>query len=454
MKSRYIPTILIVDDQSMFRLYLKTLLGSAFAIVEAGNQKDCLARLSEQPIDLILMDLCMPDVTEYSLLEKVQKNHPNVSIIMVSGMNEVDGIVQCIQRGARDYVFKDDLKQNPLMLAQRVSACIEKNRSSRQAEAVIDASKDQSTIFLPDYPPLQRIYDTALKAVRGGLSLVIHGETGVGKGTLAAYIAQSLFADAAFVQVNCGAIVESLAQAELFGYQQGAFTDATTSRKGKFLLADKGVLFLDEVTNLPLSVQEILLTALEQRRISPVGSECDIPVSFQLITASNRSLQDAIAAKTFREDLFYRIGQFSVTLPPLRQHPELILAHATHYFKIFNTFYKTNCPMTEDLRHFFLHHEWKGNVRELKHEIQNMVALYSQGDASYIADKIKRAQFSEAPSLGSRIDLIEKEELHHTLQAENYNLAATARRLNIPRSTLQGKLKKYALYPETKESHT
>lgn len=452
MKNNHLPVILIVDDQSFFRLYLKTLLGSAFLVLEAGNQKECMTLLSEHPVDLVLLDLCMPDVTDYGLLETLKNRYPHLSIIIVSGMDVVDGIVKCIQKGARDYVFKDDLKHNPLLLAQRVTDCIGKDRIARQAEAVVETCKAQSTIFLPAYAPLQRVYDMALKAVRGGLSLVIYGETGVGKGTLAAYIAHSLFPDDAFVQVNCGAIVESLAQAELFGYQKGAFTDAVDSRKGKFCLADKGVLFLDEVTNLSLSVQEILLTALEQRKICPVGAECDIPVSFQLITASNRSLQDAVAAKTFREDLFYRIGQFSVTLPPLREHPDLILAYAEYYISVYTRLYKTDFEMTSELRRFFLEQEWKGNVRELKHEVQNMVALYSQGDRDYLHEKLQKWHVMRPNSLGSRIDSLEREVLCRALRDTQGNLAATARQLNIPRSTLQGKLRKYDLYPTAKKA--
>ena len=295
------------------------------------------------------------------------------------------------------------------------------------------------------------MYELALKAAKGGLSLTIEGETGVGKGTLATYISNTLFPDSPFVQVNCGAIVESLAQAELFGYQTGSFTHATDSRKGKLVLADKGILFLDEVTNLSPQVQEILLTVLEQKKVCAIGSESETPVEFYLITASNRPLQSAVAEKSFRSDLFYRIGQFSVTLPSLRGHPELIKAYLDHYGTTYNQHYQTDCHISAELESILMRHEWKGNVRELKHEIQNMVALHSQGDKSYMVEKAKLWTLGASQPLTDRLEFIEKDELKTVMHRSKNNLAKAARRLNIPRSTLQGKLKKYALYPVPKK---
>jgi len=446
------PRVLIVDDLRVSRMAMKVLLGDSFEVIEAESKQQCVDFLAANAVDVVLLDYFMPNVKECELLEAVLKQAPDVSILIVTASQSTDIIVQCIRRGAKDYVFKDDLEKQPELLKQTVFRLLEERKIKQAASILTDALSSFYHAFVPPSSVYQHIYDKALKAVRGELSTLILGETGVGKGTLVSYLHHMLCPSSPLVWVNCGSIPSSLAEAELFGYEKGAFTGADELKKGKLELAHTGILFLDEIGNLPLDIQKKLLHALESQSITRVGGHKNIPLQFRLILATNKQLQKAIESGEFLEDLYFRVSQFVVELPPIRNNPELIRGFISYFQSVFNQKYKTNLQFPEHYLQRLIQRPWKGNIRELKNHIQVMTCLYSQGEKpDFALDVIGVATQSLENSLSNTLDQIEKSKLELALSNNRGNLAKAARELGIHRSTLQGKLKKFDLYPSHKD---
>jgi len=301
-----------------------------------------------------------------------------------------------------------------------------------------------NNIFVPKVQTYQDIYEMATLAVQGDISLVILGETGVGKGTLVSYIHQKLLPKKPLITVNCGAICSSLAEAELFGSELGAFTGSTETRKGKLELANDGILFLDEVGNLSPDIQNKLLCAIESKTIMRVGGTKELQLNFKLITATNTNLEEAVKAGQFRADLYYRIKQFSLELPPIRKNPKLIQTFAAHYITIYNKKYNCNFNTTDAFQNHIMTSPWHGNLRELKNEIKMRVWLHSQkrNNDDIVINLYRKAK----NTINDEINDIEAYKIKNAISTHS-NISAAARALNIHRSTLQGKLKKHGLYP-------
>ena len=439
----YKPTVLITDDLALSRLHLKHLLLPDFLIFEASSKKECLDCLEKEAVDLVLLDLLMPDVDGYELLDLLRKKYPDLPLILISISDQASHVVQCIKKGAKDYVFKDDLKEDPSLLKRAVRDVID-SHCQKQTLETISQQRNEGDFVIPEHPIYQTLYDRALRAVRGGLSMLIYGETGVGKGTLVTYIHHQLFPKSPLIAVNCGAISNSLAESELFGHEKGAFTDALDLRKGKLELAHGGILFLDEISNLSLEIQKKLLCALESRKITRVGGSKEIKLNFQLIVASNKRLEQCIEQGEFREALYFRLKQYEVSLPSLRTYPELIDFFLSHYLSWFNQYYHSHLTLTDDQLKVLKQKAWKGNIRELKNEIQVMVCLHAQGEPTSFASS---ALPSSLGGLTEEVSLIEQKRIQEGLEICKGNIAKTARLLSMSRSTLQGKLRKHDIYP-------
>ena len=444
----YKPTILIVDDMALVRLQFKTLLLPYFHILEASCQKEAFVALKENPIDLVILDLMMPDVTGFELLNDIKHDYPDIAIIIATASNDPQMVLKSLKKGAKDYVFKEDLEHNPAILKQSIDEILNKKQEKKWMDAFVEMYASTDT-FMPESPKYKDIYTLATSAIQGDLSLVILGETGVGKGTLVSYIHQKLMPKTPLITVNCSAICPSLAEAELFGSDMGSFTGSTDTKKGKLELAHGGILFLDEIGNLSQDIQEKLLCALETKRITRVGGCKELQLEFTIITATNKDLHAEVQKGRFRADLYYRIKQFSVTLPPLRSDSELIRQFSKYYLSIFNQKYKTSYKVPLPILDQMLKNQWPGNLRELKNEIQIQVWQYSQGVATAPElSGLKQRLRLRKQNLASQMSAIEFQEITNALCKHNDNIAAAARELDIHRSTLQGKLRKHALYPQ------
>ena len=442
----YKPTILIVDDIALVRLQFKALLSGDFHVLDAGTPKEAFSCLEKNSVDLVLLDLMMPDVTGFELFNGIKANYPDTDIIIATVSDDPQMVLKSLKNGAKDYIFKDDLEGNPDILKKTVWEVLTKKQKSQWLDSFV-AMQSSATIFIPKNERYTHAYALAFNAVNGDLSLVILGETGVGKSTLVAYIHQTLMPKMPLITVNCSAICQSLAEAELFGSELGAFTGSTETKKGKVELAHGGILFLDEIGNLSQDIQEKLLCALETKRITRVGGNKELQLDFTLITATNKDLEKEVQSGHFRSDLYYRIKQFSVTLPPLRSDSELICQFSKYYLSIFNQKYKTDYKFPLPILDQMIKNPWPGNLRELKNEIQILVWQYSQGLVHRPAWTTPTPT-SQERDLPSHLGAIEIHEITTALEKHRYNLAATARELNIHRSTLQGKLRKHAIYPQ------
>jgi DNA-binding NtrC family response regulator len=443
---KFKPLILIIDDNSLVRLQFKSLLSTDFTVIEAATQRAALMSLKTNDIQLVVLDLLMPDVRDFELLTTIRREYPDVSIVMATVSDDPQMVLNCLKHGAKDYVFKEDLETNPGLLNKTIQEILDAKLERQWSESRVAIESDID-IFIPEIRDYQTTFDLALRAVKGGLSLVILGETGVGKGTLVTYIHQKLMPKKPLISIDCGAICHSLAEAELFGTERGAFTGAVDTRKGKFEMANGGILFLDEVGNLSRELQEKLLCALETKRVVRIGGHKEIQLDFTLITATNKDLEVAVKNGEFRSDLYYRIKQFVVKLPALKENPELIRQFSDHYISEFNQKYSCNFRLLAPIQQKLLASHWVGNLRELKNEIQIMVWLHSQGEIHIPRWATGPSNRPKEGTLNDQIDAIEVGEIKNALTKHNHNLSGAARELKIHRSTLQGKLRKHNIYP-------
>jgi DNA-binding NtrC family response regulator len=429
-------TILIVDDNDLTLLHLSTLLESRFRIVTANTKSKCLDRLHSTPVHMILLDLNMPDVKNLDLLYYVNENFPMLPIIIVSSDENPNIIVKCLKIGAKHYVFKSKINESLTYLIDIINEVFEESSEKRKKEFILP-----NTINCLEIIP-SREYELAIKSSKGGLNLVINGETGTGKSFLVSKIHQEIASNAPLICINCASICETLVESELFGYEKGAFTGAESTKIGKIEAANGGILFLDEIGKMPKYVQEKLLTVIENKQFYRVGSSVPIHVEFQLISATNINLETLVKNGSFLPDLYYRIHQFSISLPPLRNSEKYTLQLASYFIKKFNTDYQCNFEINYSLKTFLITHSWDGNIRELKNKLQTIIAMHSQGE-SISFNNTPDTEFND--SLSFDIQSYEKIKLIQALKKCTFNLSKTSRLLKIPRSTLQGKMKKHQI---------
>jgi len=306
---------------------------------------------------------------------------------------------------------------------------INPNRSS--------VSQNFFDIFIPKNTMYEQIFDQSLKASNAGLNILIQGDTGTGKDVLTKYIHRQLKPSSNLIIVNCGAICSSLAESELFGHVKGSFTDAREDKIGKIEAAHNGILFLDEIGNMPLNIQQLLLRVIEDKKIIKIGSNKEIKVNFLLITATNENLVKAVEDGRFRQDLYYRIAQFPIKLPNLIGNPKSIQQFAKYFLDLFHKKYAVTNLTVSDFTKQFKDYIWPGNIRELKNKIQIMVSLGKQ--KNFLIEDIKpKANISDYKKL-----------IKDTLRSNNYNISKTARYLGIKRTTLIYKMQKLDIYRES-----
>ena len=372
------PTILIVDDQQIILFLLETHLRQAgFVPVTASSGAEALALLERHPVDLIISDLVMPQMGGLQLMERVRELHPGIPIIVITSHGSVEGAVEAMRRGAYDYLEKpynpDDLR----MTIQRALDYHHMVRENEQIRGLLHERFSFQSIVTAN-PAMKEMLELASKVVPARQTTVaIFGESGTGKEVLARAIH---FAGKglpnAFVAVNCAAIPEHLLESELFGHLRGSFTGADRDREGKFSLARGGTLLLDEIGDMPLALQTKLLRVLQERVFEKIGSNDQIAATCRVIVATNRNLQEQVAAGRFREDLFHRINVFPLTIPPLRERPEDIPILCEHVFEQLRQHLgKPLTGISDKAMRLMLDYRWPGNVRELRNYLERAAIL-------------------------------------------------------------------------------
>jgi DNA-binding NtrC family response regulator len=436
--------VLIVDDEAPIRQTLRGILErQGYSVSEAATAKAALARLDGEPSpDVALVDLRLPDQEGTVVMEAIQKRSPSTAVVMISGHGSIPAAVDAVRSGAFDFLEKP-LDRERLLITLR--------NATRQAAMLRRALESGETGFPTASPLMQAVLNEAQRAAASASPILITGETGSGKEVLARWIhARSAQSDGPFVALNCAALPENLAESELFGHVKGAFTGAEAARKGKFLTADGGILFLDEIGDLPLPAQAKLLRVLEEGTVEPVGADRSVPVRVRIIAATHRDLKAKAKEGAFREDLLFRIAGFPLTVPPLRERPEDIPLLAMRFLRESR---QRQGGVAEEPSEAFLQAlkrcAWPGNVRELRWAVERAVLLAGPAlpGPEHLPQDLMEVGAAASPSLDAARRDAEVRAIEEALRSCRGNVSAAARRLNLSRSRLYEKLTELGLDP-------
>ena len=450
--------ILVVDDELNMRLVLKALLNKeGYDVATVSDGIEALKVLKGGGVQVVVTDLKMPKLDGVGLLERVIRDYPSTPVIIITAHGTIATAVDALKKGAFDYITKpferDELK-NIIHKAIRT-------RRLNEEELLVSPEDIDRQGIIGSSEPMLKIYDTIKRVAPTPTTVLISGETGTGKDLIAYAIHRnSPRRDNPFVKINCAAIAENLIESELFGYEKGAFTGAVSTKPGRFELADKGTLFLDEVGEIPRDMQVKLLRVIQDHEFERVGGLRTIKVDVRLIAATNRNLLQDVKDGRFREDIYYRLNVFPTHLPTLRERREDILP-LTHYF-----IEKFNGKLDREVKHIdsrvqdvLVSYDWPGNIRELENFMERIV-LMAGGDTITFEDippEWKSA--AEAISVSQRggqkkpfkdfvkghMEEVEKQSIIQCLEEVGGNVTKAAQRLGLSRKGLQLKMIKYNL---------
>ncbi|PUZ28222.1 sigma-54-dependent Fis family transcriptional regulator [Chitinophaga parva] len=438
--------ILIVDDDLDVLRAARLLLKRHFEQVDFEKNPQKIPYLvSNFEYDVILLDMNFTrDLSSgkegFEWLDRILDLKPNAAVILFTAYGDVEMAVRAIKAGAADFVLKPWENQK---LLDTVHAALHKRRATEKDKT----QQQQNHNLIGQSPAMQAVFETVSRVANTDANILILGENGTGKDVLARHIHElSLRKAKPFVAVDLGAISESLFESELFGHVKGAFTDARDDRKGRFEEANGGTIFLDELGNINLPLQAKLLTVLQNRSVTRVGSNKLIPLDVRLICATNRNIQQMAAQQQFRQDLLYRINTIAIQLPPLRERTEDILPLAQHFLEQYRLRYQR--PVTgisDSLANQLQQYEWPGNIRELQHAIERAVIL-CQGKTLQPKDVfIKPAEPETTDNTGYNLEEMERNMIVQALKKCNGNITEAARELGLSRAALYRRLEKYNL---------
>ncbi|MEL6866552.1 MAG: sigma-54 dependent transcriptional regulator [Bacteroidota bacterium] len=451
--------ILIVDDNEDILLTLRLFLKQHFNTVRSEHNPHHIPRLLRQEdFDLILLDMNFrPGDTSgeegLQWLKKILELEKDANVIMITAYGDVKVAVEAVKTGATDFIEKP--WRNEKLLATILSALKlrESKETVRQLESkqrVLSANIDQAYgEIIGQAPAMQQIYQTISKVATTDANILILGENGTGKELIARAIhRQSQRASEVFINVDLGAIPDTLFESELFGHKKGAFTDAREDRIGRFEVASGGTLFLDEIGNLSMPLQAKLLTALQQRQIRPLGSNQMKNINIRLICATNMPLYEMVKEGTFRQDLVYRINTVELVLPPLRKRREDIALLAQHFLKSYARKYqKSGLRLSAAATHKLETYDWPGNIRELRHAVERAVIL-SDGPSLQAHDFLFHQNDEQKVERGLdsyNLEEMERWAIQQVLERHRGNITKAAKELGITRAALYRRMEKYEL---------
>jgi len=446
------PKILIVEDEEVIRGQMKWALADSYDVLTASDRKSALERIDSDRPSLILLDLGLPPhprTAEEGLktLEQILAADREAKVIVVTGNSEKESALQAIDRGAFDYFLKPpDMPEVKIVLkrALNILALERENLALKERALLGDFSA-----LIGNSPQMQRVYSLIRKVATTDVSVLITGESGTGKELVAREIHRlSQVREGPFIAINCGAIPETLLESELFGHEKGSFTGASAQVKGKIEFANRGTLFLDEIGELPLALQVKMLRFLQEHRVERVGGRGLIPVEVRVIAATNKELKREVAEGRFREDLYFRLGVVTVTLPPLRDRGEDIVLLAKTFLRTYAAQYRKPIKdFRSDALASITSYEWPGNVREVENRVKRAVIM-SEGRLIVPAD----LEFPPPGEDSSRTEplrqirgKIESEHIRRALIRRNWNISQVAIELGVSRPTLHDLMKKYRI---------
>lgn len=445
-------SILVVDDEPGIRNFLQRTLAKRYGLVEVAADVEAAEQLVERcHFDLLIVDIRLPGRSGLEWVQSLRDNGMGMDVIFITAYADLDATIAALRSGASDFLLK------PFRVEQIVTAverCFERRQLTRENTALrhqLDRFVDRdyaSAGMVGRSAVMQEVYEVIRRVAPTPASVLIEGETGTGKELVARAIHTFSGSAGPFVPVNCVAIAPDLFESELFGHTKGAFTGAHQAREGLFSFASGGVLFLDEISEMPLSMQAKLLRSLESRRVRPVGSDRELSVDARIVTATNRNLVDEIKAGRFREDLYYRLNVVTIKTPPLRQHQEdlpALLEYLSNSLAADLGVAPTNFSQEDIAR--LQQYPWPGNVRELKNLVERTLLLGRlPWDVSPPAPATAKDHLPGRPGFPVDWTLaqIEKEHMLRVLDDSGGNKSEAARRLGVSRKTLERKLRSFA----------
>jgi len=441
--------ILIVDDEAVVRDSLGDWFrDEGYEVETADSAKAALEKLAHANWDLFLLDIRMPGIDGLELQRKLKDAQPEATVIIMTAYASVESAVEAMKQGAYDYIIKPF---NPDDLEHTIQKAFERKQlvsENKQLRTKIDELNLLHQI-VGTSAATRRLLEQVAMVSASDTTVLIRGESGTGKELIARAIhANSTRRYMPIVIVNCGALSEGVLESELFGHEKGAFTGAQYRRKGKFEMADGGTLFLDEIGDISLKTQVDLLRVLEEKKIFRVGGNVEIPVNFRLIAATNKNLETMITDGKFREDLYYRINVFSVTIPPLRERREDIPLLADHFVKKFaRSMSRPLMKISALAEEVLTNYDWPGNVRELQNAIERAVLVCKTQSVG--PDDLPLNINDQVVSNGRSLAEIERQHIKRTLDETGWNVYRAARLLEIDRVTLYNRIKKYGFKRET-----
>jgi DNA-binding NtrC family response regulator len=450
------PTLLIVDDEPGARESLEVILEDDYKVLSVGSGQEALETFQKVPIDLILLDVNMPEMDGLAVLRKIKEQDDEIDVIMVSALNQARKAVDAIKLGAYDYITKPYEPEDILSTVNRV---ISKQKLYKELDFLrreVEESRGFDQIVSQN-KTMQEIFQLIKKVAFTSTNILITGESGTGKELIARSIhRQGNRRNGPFVAINCAAIPSELMESEMFGHEKGAFTGAHTRTIGKFEYANGGALFLDEISVLRSDLQAKLLRVLQEREIERIGSNKPIKVDIRVISATNTNLEDAVMRGKFRQDLYFRLNVIPISIPPLRERKEDIPLLAKHFLNKFNTAFNKKIPgFTEKALDAFTKYHWPGNIRELENLIERIVVLSSGNEIMDLKDiplEILMDSGQDIQELEPRKvglikirEAIEKRIILNILEATQWNQTETAKILKVNRNTLIQKAKQLGI---------
>lgn len=441
--------ILVIDDEESMRAgCVQTLTENGYRVQTVNNGRMGLERIAKESFDVILLDLKMPGIPGMEVLKKLKENDPNSVVIIITAYGTIDSAVEAMKQGAYDFLPKPF---TPETLTSIVKRAVDSRLRALEETCVILALNEEtiSKTIIGQSEEMKKLILLIQKVAATDSTVLITGETGVGKELVAQTIHRlSKRADKPFVTVDCGVLVESLFESELFGHTRGSFTGAIETTQGKFELANGGTIFLDEVANISINMQARLLRVIEEREISKIGGIKKIKVNVRIIAATNRDLSDEIDKGNFREDLFYRLNVVPISIPNLRDRRQDIGLLAKYFLNKFSRQKKKAVTgiSAEAMRSLEMY-DWPGNVRELRNTIERAIVtceakVIGSDDLSFNESAISIKNNSSGEG---RLAEMEKEKITKVLKQFNGHKSKAAEYLGINRKTLREKIRKYKI---------
>jgi len=438
-------TILVVDDEHGIRQSFNMVLEDEYNVLLAGTGGEAIDILYKNSVDLILLDIRLPDINGIELLEKLKETDPNTEIIMITAVNEIQTAVKTIKLGAYEYIIKPFIVEDVLTVINRA---LEKRRLVKEVAYLRNELERHHPFekMVGNDQKMRKIFDLIETVSKSDGTILIQGESGTGKELVARAIHnRSPRRNQPLVVINCAAIPASLMESEIFGYNRGAFTGATETRISRLEIANKGTVFFDDIDSLDINMQAKLLRIIQEKEFERLGNAKVIKVDVRFIAASNKDIKDLISRGEFREDLFYRLNVFPITLPPLRKRKNDIPMLLGHFFEL-NAKNAGKLPkkISKKALQTLIEYDWPGNVRELQNLAERLFTISKNAviDIEDISTLNINKRRNNEMTLKEAVDAFEKQCIAEVLELVNGNKTMAAKKLGVHRNTLLAKTNK------------